>query len=162
MLWAIYQSRFAEWVPVTISSPTFQKSYISPTWKRRIDLATQSIRFARCLSIMTIWRRHCHILHLKAGTLLTLQMFSTYCPWPINGEVHAEPICHVSNQFKWSPSFALYYSRYIIWAKPMSTECAEVSNQLHSEMQRMISEFAPLDSYSALKLKTTGDPKFVD
>jgi len=44
----------------------------------------------------------------------------------------------------------------------MSAECAEVSNLLHSEMHQNISECPTLDSYSALNLKRTGDPKFVD
>jgi len=39
---------------------------------------------------------------------------STYCPLPINDEVHAEPICYVSKQFRMRPLSALYHSRYII------------------------------------------------
>jgi hypothetical protein len=82
--------------------------------KRHIDLATKSITFDRCLSKMTILRRHCDILHSKAGTIITLQMFSTYCLLLINGEVHAEPICYVSKQSRTSPLSALYHSSYII------------------------------------------------
>ena len=44
----------------------------------------------------------------------------------------------------------------------MSVECAEVSFQPHSEMHQKNSEFPTLDSRSALKLKRTGDLKFVD
>ena len=39
---------------------------------------------------------------------------STYYPLPINGEVHAEPICYVSKQSRTSPLSTLYHSRYII------------------------------------------------
>jgi hypothetical protein len=59
---------------------------------------------------------------------LTLQKFLTYCPLPINCEVHAKPVCYVSIQFRRSPLSALCHSRYIIWGKRMSAECAEVSN----------------------------------
>ena len=109
ILWGIYQSQFAEWVPVTISLLRSLNGYVLPMWKRHIDLGTKSITFDRCLStmtgvlVLTIWRRHCHILHSKAGTMLTLQKFETYCPLPINGKVHAEPICYLSKQFRTSP-----------------------------------------------------------
>ena len=112
----------------------FLNGYISPTCKRHIDPATKSIRFDRCLSIMTgvpvltIWRRHCHIWHSKAGTILTLQKFSTYSLLLINGEVHEEPICYIPKQFSTSPSSAPYHSRHIICETRMSAECAEVSN----------------------------------
>jgi len=46
--------------------------------------------------VLTTWRRHCHILHSKAGIILPPQNFSTYCPLPINGQVHSKPICHIS------------------------------------------------------------------
>jgi len=112
--------------------------------------------------VLTIWRRHYHILHSKAGMILTRQKFPTYCPLPICGEVHAEPIFCVSKQFGTSPLSALYHSSYIIREKRMSAECAEVSNQPHSEMHQKTSEFPTLDSYSARKLKRTGDTKSVD
>jgi len=117
ILFATYQGRFVEWVPVTISLLIFPNGYISPTWKRHIDLPTKSITSNRCSSIMTgvpvltIWRWHCHILDSKAGTMLTLERFSTCCLLPINGEVHAEPICYNPEQFRMSPWSAPYHSR---------------------------------------------------
>jgi len=135
---------------------------------RHIDLATKSITFDRCSSTMTIvpvltlWRRRCHILHSKAGMIMTLQKFSTNCPLPIHYEVHGEPICHVSKQLRTSPLSTLYYSRYIITEKCMSAECAEVSNWPHSEIHRKISEFPTLDSYTTCKLRRTGDTKLED
>ena len=44
----------------------------------------------------------------------------------------------------------------------MSAQCAEVSNQPHSEMYQKISEFPTLDNYFTPKLKRTGDTKLVD
>jgi hypothetical protein len=38
----------------------------------------------------------------------------TYCPLPINGEVHPETIRYVSTQSRTSPLSALYHTRYII------------------------------------------------
>jgi len=134
ILSAIYHSQLGEWILVTILPLIFLNGYISPMWKRKINLAPTPIESNGCSStmtgvlVLTIWRRHCHILHSKAGTILTLQRFSKYFPLLINGEVHAEPICYVSRPFRMSPLFALYHSRYIIWEKPMSAECAEVSN----------------------------------
>jgi len=134
IMWAIYRSQFGESVPVTILPLIFLNGYISPKWKRHIDLGTKSITFDRCSStmtrvpVLTIWRKHCHILHSKADTILTLQKLSTYCLLPINGEVHAEPIFYVCKQFRIRPLSALDHSKYIIWEKHMSGECAEVSN----------------------------------
>ena len=94
IMWVIYHSQFAEWVLVTISPLIFLNSDISPMWKRQIDLGIKSITFDRCLCIttsipvLTIWSRYCHILHSKAGTMLTLQQFSTDCPLRIYGKVH--------------------------------------------------------------------------
>jgi hypothetical protein len=78
--------------------------------------------------VLTIWWRHYHTLHSKAGTILTWQKFLIYCPLPTCGEVHAEPIFYVSKQLRTSPLSALYHSSYIIREKPMSAECADVSN----------------------------------
>jgi len=79
-----------------------------------------------------------------------------------NGDVHAELICHISKQFRTSPLSTVYYCRYIIWEKRRSTEFAEGSNDLHSEVHLKISEFTTLDSYSACKMMSTGDTKLVD
>jgi len=134
ILWAIYQSHFAEWVAVTVSLLVLRNGCISPKWKRYINQATKSISFDKCLGIMTgvpiltVWWRHCHILHSKAGMMLTLPKFSTYHLLPRNIEEYTEPICYISKQFKTSPLAALYHSRYIIWEKHISAECAEVSN----------------------------------
>jgi len=131
--WAMYQSQSGESVPVTVSPPIFLNGYISRTWKKHIDHAAMSITFDRCSStmtgvpVLTTWRRHRHILHSKSGTILTLDKISNNCPLLINGEVQAEPICYISKQFRASPLSALYQSRYIIWEKRMSAECADVS-----------------------------------
>ena len=134
ILWGISQSQFDEWVQATISPPIFLNGYISAMWKRRIDLPTKSITFNRGSStmtsvpVLTIWRRHCHILPFKAGTILTLQKFSTYYQLAINGELHAKPIFYASTVVRKSHFSALYHNRYIIWEKLMSMACAEVSN----------------------------------
>jgi len=128
ILSAIDQSQSGEWVLVKISPLRVLKGYISPTWKREIDLATKSIILDRCSSTMTKWRRHYHILPSKAATTLTLQKFWTDCLPLINGEVHAEHICSVPKQFRTCPLSTLYHSRYNIWEKHMSVECADVSN----------------------------------
>jgi len=137
-------------------------------WKRQIDLPTKSIKFDRCSStmtgvlVLTVWRRHFHILPCKAGTILNWQKFSTYYPLPINGQILAESIFYASSIVRRSHFSTLCHHRYIIWEKPMSAKSAEVSNSPHSEMNQKISEFPTLDSYSVHKLKTTGDTKLVD
>jgi len=135
ILWAIYHSQFGAWVSVSILPLIFLNGYISPTWKSHIHLATTSITFDRCSRTMTsipvlnIWTTHCHILHSKAGTILNLQMVSIDCPLPINGEVHTEAICYISQHLRTSPLSTLYHSRYTIWEKLMSAKCAKVLNQ---------------------------------
>jgi len=105
ILWAICQSQFGKWVQVKISPLIFLNSYTSPTWKRHIDLPTKSITIDRWSStmtsvlVLTIWRRHYHILHSKAGMILTRQRFSTYCLQPISGEGLAEPIFSSPNNW---------------------------------------------------------------
>jgi len=122
----------------------------------------------RCLTIMTgvpvltIWRRHCPILHSKAGMRLTLQKISTYCPLLRYNKVHPDPICYVSKQFRMSPLVMPYCSRYIIWEKHMSAEFAEVSNQPDWDMHQKILEFRTFDSYSGLTLRRAGDTKLGD
>jgi len=65
--------------------------------KEAYQSSNKSITFDRCSStmagvpVLTISKRHCHILHSKAGTILTLQYFSTYYLLPINGEAHPDP-----------------------------------------------------------------------
>jgi len=44
----------------------------------------------------------------------------------------------------------------------MSVECAEVTNQAHSEMHQENSELPTLDSYLGCKLNRTADTKFVN
>jgi hypothetical protein len=153
---------------VTISPLIFEKGYTLPKWKMHIDLATKSITYNRCLSIvtgvqdLTIWRLLWQILHSKAGMILALQKFATYYLLPINSKAHTEPIRNICKQFWSSPISAPDHSRYIIWAKHISAECAAVSNSPYSEMHQKISELPTMDSYSALKLNTKGDTQLVD
>ena len=132
-MWATNPSQFGEWVLVTISPAIFQNGYILGMWKRHIDLPTKSISFYRCsssmtgLPVLTIWMRHSHILPCMAGTILTLQKFSTNYPLPINGEKLVETIFYASSILKMSHFSALCNHRYIIWMKVMSVEFAEAS-----------------------------------
>jgi len=86
--------------------------------------------------VLTIWRRHCHILPSKAGTILTLRKFSTYYQLPINGEIRTEPIFYIFTIVRKSHFSALSHNRYIIWEKLISAACAEVLNSPHSEMHQ--------------------------
>jgi len=135
---------------------------------RHFNLVTTSITFDRwsCtitgIPVFTIWRRHSHILHSKAGTILTLQRFSTNCSLPINCKFHTERIFDISKLFRASPLSPLYYRRYIIWGKRMSAECAEVLNTSHLEIHQKTSKFIIMDSYFARESKITGGTKFVD
>jgi len=144
ILWAIYHCQFGEWVLVTISPLIFLNSYISPMWKRHIDLQMKSITFDRCWStmtsvpVLTIWRRLCLILPSKAGTILTLQKFATYYLLPINGEILAVPIFYLFSIVRQSHFSTTYHNRYIIWENPLFMACAEVSNWPHSEMLQTI------------------------
>jgi len=115
-----------------------------------------------CLLILNICKRHCCILRFKSVMILSLQKFSTYCPLLINGMIHPDPIFYTSSIVRRSHFSAPYHNRYIIWEKPMSAECAEVSNKPHSAIHLRVSEFPTLDSNSAYKLKMTGDTKLVD
>jgi len=136
ILWAMYVTQFGQYVLVTISPTIFLNGYLLPMWKRHINLATKSITFNRCLNIMTgvpvltIWRRHSHILHSKVGKILTLQIYSTYCLLLIDSHVHPEPICYNSKQFRRSTFSAQYHSRHIIWEKWISAVCAVASINL--------------------------------
>jgi len=67
-------------------------------------------------------------LALEGWNDINLAKVSTHCPLLITGEVHAQPICYISKEFRTSPLSALYYSRYIIGEKSMFAECAEVSD----------------------------------
>jgi hypothetical protein len=40
--------------------------------------------------------------------------FSTYCPLPIKGESHPDPMCYVFKQFRTIPLSTLSHSRYIV------------------------------------------------
>jgi len=97
-MWGTYQIQSRDSILVTIFWLIVLNDGIWPTLKWHINLATKKITLDRCCSIMTsvpvwtIWIRHCNILLSKAGTVLTLHKCLTYCPQPINGEVHAEPI----------------------------------------------------------------------
>jgi len=75
--------------------------------------------------------------------------------------IPAQSISYMYKQLRMSPISALYHSSYIIWEKPMSTECVEVSNSPRSEMHCKTLEFPTLDSYSASKLNRTADTKLV-
>jgi hypothetical protein len=100
----------------------FLNGYISPIKKRHIDRATKSITFNRCLSIvtgkpaLTIWRRHCHILHANAATILTLHKFSNYLPllsatnrWHSTCRVHQLHIQTIHNEPVICPTFQHVY-----------------------------------------------------
>jgi len=134
IIWGIYQIQFSEWIVVTILPVIFWNSFIWPTWKRHINLPTKSITFSRCSSIittvpvMTISRRHCHVLHFKSTVILTLQMISIYYPLLINHTVHTEPICLVWSIIRTSPFSTLCRSSCIISEKCMLPECAKVLN----------------------------------
>jgi hypothetical protein len=132
--WAVYETQFGERVPVTISPPIFLNGYISPMWKKHIDLSLQSITLKRCLNtmtcvlVLTIWRRHCHMLPIKAGRILTLRNVSTYYQLPTNGAILVEPIFYASTIVSKRHFSDPYHNRYIIWEKFMSAVSAEVSN----------------------------------
>ena len=133
ILKAIYQGRFGKWVLVTISSQIVLNSWISAIWMRHVNHLTKSNRFDICSSIMTsvlvltILRRHCHILSFKAGMILTLQQSSNYYVLLINSKMHAEPCLYASSIVKTSHFPTLYQTRYIIWETLMFAKCAEVS-----------------------------------
>jgi len=115
-----------------------------------------------CVPLLTLWWRQCHILHSKAGKILTLQKCFSYCLLPIHSEVLAEPIGYSFKESRMSPISALHHSMYIMFQKHMSSECAAVLNYSHSEMYHKISEFPMLDSFAAWKFMRTGDTKVVD
>jgi len=153
---------------MTISRPRFRKGYISVMWNRYIDLQIKPITFNRWsnkmtgVPVLTIWRRHCLILPFMIGTILTPERFSPYYQVPIISKILAEPVLYDSSILRKSHFSAQYYNSYIMWEKPMSAECAEVSSLRHSVMYQKISDFPSLDNHSINKLKTTGDPMFMD
>jgi len=134
ILWAVYQSQLGEWIAATIPLPIFLNGYILAMWTRHIDLPTMSMTFNRCSNTMTclpvlpIWRRHCHILPFKAGTILTVREFSTYRQLPRKSEIHAKPIFYATTIVRKCHFSAPYHNRNIMWSKLMSAACAEVSN----------------------------------
>jgi len=166
--WAMYQSQFSEWVLVRMSPPIFLKGYMSATRKWQIHRTTKSIildRFSSKMTgllVLTIWRRHSHILPCKAGMILTCQKLSTNYPLLINIEMLAEPTFYASSIVRMIDFSALGHHRYFISDKPMCVECAEVSNQPHSAMHQKILEFPTLASYSVHKLSRTGNTKLLD
>ena len=98
-------------IPERLHIANVKETYQS---SNKVNYIPQMLHHNDRVPVLTIRRRHSHMLHAEAGTMSTRQKLSTYCPQPINGEVHAEPICYVSNQFRTSHSSALYHSRYII------------------------------------------------
>jgi len=140
ILWATYQSQFAEWVLAILAPLIFLAGYISAIWTRYVDLPTKSTTFNRCSSkvtgvlVLTMWRRHGHILPFKAGMILTLQKISTYYQLQINSKICTEPIFDAFTIVKKCHFSAPYHNRFIIWVKLMSVACAKVSNWPLSEM----------------------------
>jgi len=134
ILWAIYHTQFSQWIRATISRKIFLNSNISAMLQRHINCPTKLITFDWCSSIMTctpvftIWRRYCHILPFKAGTISTLQYLSTYCLLLTNSKLHADHNFYASSIVRTSHFSAMHPNRYIIWEKPLSAVIAEVSN----------------------------------
>jgi len=153
---------------VPISPLVYLNRYISAMIKSHMNLATKSTMFNRGSSIMThapvltVWMRCWCLLPFKPGTMLTVQKFSTDYPLPMNGEIHSESTsyrCSIVRKYHFS---TLCHRRCIICEERFSTEFAEVSNEPHSEIHQLISEFPTLDSYSICKLKCTWDTNLVD
>jgi hypothetical protein len=134
ILWTIWLSQFCKCVLETISQLIFLNGYISAIWNRHINLQIKWFMFNRCLSttnsvpVLTIWRRHCLILPFMACIILTVQMFSTYYLLLIHGKVLAESILYLSSIVRNSYFSSPYHNQSIFWDKPLSTECAEMSN----------------------------------
>jgi hypothetical protein len=165
---SIYQSQSSKWILATISPPVFLYGYLLAMWKRHFNLPTKSTDFDTCSSTMTILpvltlrKRHFHIMPCKADKIFTRQKISTYYPLPTNSQILTEPIIYTSSIVSRSHFSALLcHHRYINWEKLTSTECAEVSNQPHSEMYQKILILPTLDSYCVHKLNRTGDTKFL-
>ena len=85
--------------------------------KRHIKLPTKSIIVERYLVIMThalvltVWRRHCHILQFTAHKILTVQNVSTSHWLLINSKIHSAPIINISNILRMVHSSTLYLNR---------------------------------------------------
>jgi len=66
------------------------------------------------VTVFTIWRTPGHTVPFMAGKILTLQMFATYHPLPINCEILASPIFYVSSILRRRYFSAPYLNRYIV------------------------------------------------
>lgn len=137
-------------------------------WKKYIDPQIESMSFHRCsksatgVMVRTIWRRHRLILTYKGSTISTRQRFLIYYLLLMFGAILTEPIFHTSSLVSRRHFARMDHNRYIIWYKPMSGECADVSYQPHSERRQKILQFPHLNSYSIPKLKWSAETKFVD
>jgi len=157
---------------MTISPHIFWSSYISAMWKRHGNLQTKSFVFDRYSStvdgvpIITIWRRHYHILLFTSCTILALEIHSTYYQQLINSEMypahHMEGMCILRTSY----FSTLYHNRHIICERLMFSgvhTSTLVKNQFRqgrivtSESTRCIRAIrdTPVADYSAPSFNTT-------
>jgi len=105
----------------------YQK-YEEPYWSaNKANYIRQMLKLIRGVQVLTVIRKHCHILPIKAGMIVTLQKYAVYYPQPINCEIPAEHIICGCSIIRKSNVFSLWCNRYIIRVEYILTECAEVS-----------------------------------
>jgi len=135
--------------------------------KRHTNLPTMSITFDTCSStvtavpVLTLWRRHPHIVPCSTNTILTQQSFSTYNPLLINSKILPQTILHTSNNVRKCHPSTPYHNKGSMWEKLMTTECVVVWYLPPSEMHQKMSDFPTLDSHSVHKLMRTRHMKLV-
>lgn len=111
------------------------------------------------IPFLTLWRRRCCKLLMKASTISMYRLFSTYCALPISRQIFAEPVIYDISTVRMSHISTLYSIRYNIWQKLMSAGCVEVTYDPHSEMHQKMSEIQTLNNCSGNTLNRTGGIK---
>ena len=158
-----YMTQASQWVWVKLVRLIFLNSYLLTMWHRHTNLTTNSITIywcstmIACVPVLNIWRRNHCIFCFKAGMILTLQMFSTYCQQLVISVIHAKPIFHASSNVRWSLFAVQYHNRYRNGQILMSTDYPEVPNHHYLQTYQKRLGFPTLDSISVYKLERTID-----